>query len=292
MLNNYLPIAAALSAAVLAQVEPRLEFEVASIRPVAPQESRVDVGMHIDGAQVRFNFLSVRDCIRIAFDVKVHQIEGPEWIGSEHFNIAAKVPSGIAQSQVREMLRNLLIDRFGLVFHREKRDTPVYSLVIGRSGLKLKDSPADDEADGSGTARPALDVKATAGAGGLFADLGDGAYFAFADDKLTGHRLPMWRIADVLSNFTDKPVVDGTGVDPVRKFDVSFEVTPEDYRILQIRAARRSSFTLPPDIARLADQPAESLAASVETAGLKLESRRAPVDVIVVERANRTPSEN
>ena len=70
------------------------QFEVASIRPVTPEEARLNMGMHVDGALVRFNFLSVRDCMRIAYEVKNYQLIGPEWIASDRFNITAKLPAG------------------------------------------------------------------------------------------------------------------------------------------------------------------------------------------------------
>jgi len=72
---GFLPVLA------IAQTAPsHLEFEVASIRPAAPEDAKVNIGMHIDGSQVRFNYLSVRDCIRIAWKIKEYQIIGPDWI--------------------------------------------------------------------------------------------------------------------------------------------------------------------------------------------------------------------
>jgi uncharacterized protein (TIGR03435 family) len=248
--------------------------------------------MHIDGAQARFNYVSLRDCVRIAFDVKFYQIEGPAWIASEHFNISARLPEGAPQNMVREMLRNLLADRFRMKFHREKKDFPVYALTLGKEPLKLSETADEDATANAESARPAMDLKATSSTSGVFANLGNGSYFTFADERLAGHKLPMWRIADILANFLDRPVVDMTGLDRDTNYDFSFKVTPEDYLIMQARGAAKSAVSLPPEFARLAEQQTESLEAAVAAAGLKLEARKAPLEAIVIDSADRKPAEN
>jgi len=270
----------------------RVEFEVASIRPAAQAQARVDIGMHIDGSLVRFNFLSVRDCMRIAYEVKNYQLIGPDWFMTDHFDITAKLPAGTGQDRVHEMLRNLLSDRFRITIHREKRELPVYTLTLGKSGLKLKETAPDTEAGSGDGPKPALDVRATGSAAGVYADLGDGAYFTFADNRLAGHKMPMWRVADLLETFMDKPVVDMTGLSATTNYDFSLEVTPEDYRTLQIRAALKSGIGMPPGVAQMAEASTDSLFSSIEAAGLKIEERKMPQDVIVIDHADRTPTSN
>ena len=268
----------------------QLQFEVASVRPVAPGDAQINIGMHIDGAQVRFNFLSVRDCMRLAYEMKNYQLIGPDWFATDHFNISAKLPAGSGQEQVREMLQNLPIDRFRMTIHREKRDFAVYALTLGKSGLKLQESAPDTGI--ADTPKAALDVKATANVTGVYVDLGNGAYFTFTDNHLIGHKMPMWRIADLLNTFMDKPVVDMTGLNTATSYDMSLAVTPEDYRVLQMRSAMKSGMILPPEAASLADLPAESFTSAIEGAGLRLEARKAPLDVIAIDHADRTPTEN
>src|SRR6185437_5930766 len=118
----------------------RLEFEAASIRPASAGEEHVDIGMHIDGSMVRFNFLSVQACLRIAYEMKPYQLIGPEWIVNDHFNIMAKIPAGAGQDQVKAMLQNLLLDRFRMTVHREKRDFPVYAMSVSKGGLKFTET--------------------------------------------------------------------------------------------------------------------------------------------------------
>jgi uncharacterized protein (TIGR03435 family) len=267
---------------------PKPEFEVASNRPASPAETRVDVGMHIDGSLVRFNYLSVLACMRIAWEMKPYQFIGPGWILSDHFNIAAKLPAGSNKDQVRAMLQSLLPDRFQMTIHREKRDSSVYALTPGKSGLKLKET----ERDAAPVSSDSLDVKATASAAGVYADPGNGADSTFADNHLIGHRLTIARIADLLSNFTDKPVLDMTGIGATTNYELSFEITANEYRTMQIRAALKSGVSLPPEAAQLADLPTDSLSAAIETGRLRLHSRKAPQDVIVIDHAEKTPTEN
>src|SRR5580692_2271873 len=105
-----LPILLASSA--LAQ-DPR--FEVASIRPsasYADQGGKVNIGMHLDGAQVRFNSYSLREYLARAYGTKSKMITGPDWTASETFDISATLPPGSTPTQVPEMLQALLAERF------------------------------------------------------------------------------------------------------------------------------------------------------------------------------------
>src|SRR5579872_4999609 len=83
----------------------RPEFEVASVKPSPPMNTTsVQIGVHIDGAQYRSNLFSLKDYIRIAYRVKDYQIQGPDWIGSERFDVSAKIPDGVSRDQVPEMI--------------------------------------------------------------------------------------------------------------------------------------------------------------------------------------------
>ena len=293
-MTRFSVLAAFIPVFAVAQTAPsHPEFEVASIRPVAPQEARVDIGMHIDGSQVRFNFLSVRDCMRIAWQVKEYQVDGPDWVSSDRFNITAKLPDGGAsQDKVREMLQNLIRERFKLSFHMDKKDIAVYGLVPAKGGLKLKETPPDAAADSAPAPKGGLNINATGSAAGVFVDFGGGSYYTFADNKLVGHKLPMERIVDTLSRYTDKPVVDMTGAPPTANYDFSFDISSDDYRTMLIRTAIKAGVSLPPEALRLADLPVDSLTAAMEAVGLKLEPKKAPQDVMVIDHADKTPTEN
>src|ERR1043166_1353481 len=129
----YLLLAMPVGAPVWAQTAPRLEFEVASIKPSdMSNQNSVRVGLHIDGAMVRCSYFSIKDYIGIAYRVKEYQISGPEWMASERFEINAKLPAGATQAQVPDMLQSLLADRFQLKFHRDSKEFPVYAIVVGK----------------------------------------------------------------------------------------------------------------------------------------------------------------
>ena len=136
VLHSLIP-AVLLSAAAFGQTAPpRLEFEVASIKPSPPPSAgQVLAGIKIDGAQLHSRSLALRDYIQSAYKVKNYQVEGPAWLGSERYEIDAKLPAGATREQVPEMLQALFADRFELKVHRETKDFPVYGLVVGKGAL-------------------------------------------------------------------------------------------------------------------------------------------------------------
>src|SRR3954465_556861 len=144
---------ALLTAAAFAQNTPRPEFEVASIRPSAPPAADVKVGVHIDGAQVSFTYVALKDLIQSAYKLKNYQVVAPDFVASDRYDIAAKLPAGSNRDQLPEMLQALLEDRFKLKFHRDSKEFPVYALTVAKTGLKLKESPPDSEAEAAEAAK-------------------------------------------------------------------------------------------------------------------------------------------
>jgi uncharacterized protein (TIGR03435 family) len=285
-------LSAAASAVLLAQTPPpRPEFEVASIKPTAttPLGAQVHVGIQIDGAQAHCTYLSVKDYIRIAYDVKDYQITGPDWMASERFDIHAKLPEG-GRGQFREMLQNLLTDRFQIKMHRGSKEFSVYGVVVGKGGLKLKESPLDPETAGDGGVG-GVNVSAEGGRAGTTVKFGRGAYFSLADNKFEARKLTMALLADSIGRFVERPVVDMT--DLPGTYDLTLEFTPEEYRTLLIRMAVSAGVNLPPEVMRLLEGGSdESLFKGLQAMGLKLESRKAPLEVLVIDSVNKTPIAN
>jgi uncharacterized protein (TIGR03435 family) len=280
------------SAALLAQTAPaRPEFEVASIKPAieAPAGTQVHVGVQIDGAQVHCTYLSVKDYIRIAYKVKDYQVSGPDWLASDRYDIHAKLPAGATRDQVPEMLQTLLEQRFQIKMHRAPKEFPVYGVVVGKGGLKLKESPLDPETEGPD--KGAVNVTATGGRGGTTVNFGRGAYFSLADNKFEARKLTMALLADSLARFVDRPVVDMTEL--TGTYDLTLEFTPEDYRALLIKMALSAGVNLPPEAMRLLEGASdESLFKGLQALGLKLETRKAPLEVLVIDSVSKTPIEN
>ena len=278
-----------LGGSILAQDASKLEFEVASIKPSAPAGgNRVLGGMHIDGSQVNWTFLSLKDYIVSAYRVRIYQISGPDWLGAERFDINGKLPAGSSPKDASEMLQALLEDRFHLKIHREEKEFPVYGLMVGKSGLKMKESAA--ESDAVAAAPGSASVAAFSVPGGVTVNYSNGSTFTFADNKFEGHKLSARLMAGVMARFTDRPVVDMTGLKG--NYDFVIELSPEDFRAMGIRAAIAAGAQVPPQVLEQVQSSGDSLANALEKLGLKLEPRKAPIETLVVDHAEKTPSEN
>jgi uncharacterized protein (TIGR03435 family) len=290
-----LPILLACSAWAQAPVQSpgRLEFEVASIRPAgsyADSGGKVSIGIHIDGAQIRFHSESLRDYLARAYTTKAQMISGPDWIASETFDIAATLPAGATQAQIPEMLQSLLADRFHVKLHREKKDFPVYALVPGKGSLKLKESPNSD-ADRDDP-EPNTNVNAAGSEAGVGVNLGHGSSYSIANNRFEAHKLTMTVFASNLERFADRPIVDMTGL--TAKYDFAVDLTPEDARALMMRAAVNAGVTLPAEAMRMlaANSSGAGLSDALQQVGLRLDARKTPIDVIVVDDALKTPTAN
>jgi uncharacterized protein (TIGR03435 family) len=272
----------------------RSEFEVASIKPSAPLDAAngrpVNIGIRIDGAQYHSNSFSLKDYIRIAHRVKDYQVICPDWVASERFDISAKIPAGAPRDKTPEMLRALLEDRFGLKLHHDKKDLPVYGLVVVK-GEKLKESPPDSEEDKAEAAKAPVDVAATGGRAGVNVNYGHGSFFALAENKLEVKKLTMAIVAEALGRFMDRPVIDMTELKG--NYDLKLAITEEDYRAMLIRSAISAGYAFPPEVMKmLASATDDSLYSALAANGLKLEPRKAPLDVIVVDHVEKSPTAN
>jgi uncharacterized protein (TIGR03435 family) len=256
-------------------------FEGASIKPTPPDQA--NVGVHIEGSQITCAGLSLKEYIRMATKLKDYQVVGPEWLDSQRFDVTATLPAGSTREQIPAMTMALLTERFSLKFHRDKKEFAAWGLAVDKAGLKMKPSLAhpDDKA-------AAADLAASAGQGGISANLGNGAWFIFNKNQFTGRNLTMANLADSLSRFMDKPVVDMTGT-PGR-YDVTLALSPTDFRIMLIRAAVAAGANVPPQALKLLNEPmGQSLQLALGALGLRMDFQRAPIDVIVVDHIEQSP---
>ncbi len=268
----------------LGQQQPaKPAFEVASIRPAKPLAmGNVRIGMQADAGMLRYTGVSLRDCIRAAYRVKEFQVQGPEWLGSERFDIVAKLPAGSSQDQIPEMLQDLLAERFRLALHRDKKEQAIYALVAAKGGPKLK--AAEVPAEGGAPGGPGKNGPLPRGA--MYMMMGpEGAHLKAASVTLA-------TLAEMISRFTERPVIDMTGIEGQYDFDLVF--SPETMRNLP--AAIRGAMAPPGGGEHPpAEPPAEragSIYDSVRRYGLMLERRRAPLEVLVVDHIERAPTEN
>jgi uncharacterized protein (TIGR03435 family) len=267
------------------------EFEVATIKPSAQDaQTQTTAGIHIDGSMVRYSALSLKLYLGLAYGLKNYQISAPEWMASGRWDISAKLPDGSDAKQIPKMLQVLLRDRFRMKMHRETRELPVYGLILGKGELKLKASPAAptavDESPGQ-----SVNVAAGGNGAGTTVSYGNGSYLTLADNKFEGKKLPMTIMADALARFADRPVVDMTNLKG--DYDFTMQFSPEDFRAMMIRAAVAQGTILPPDALKLAESASDdTLFDAVTKLGLKLELRKAPIEVLVIDDALKMPTEN
>jgi uncharacterized protein (TIGR03435 family) len=238
-----------------------LAFDVVSVKPNTSGEqggsSRAQPGRY-QGINV-----TLKRVIGLAFRPVQEFVGGPDWINTAHFDIEARAEGNPGQDQMLEMLRTLLADRFKLVVHKEMKDSPVYALTLargdGRLGPRLRRAETE-------CAQP--DSKAqTPSPQGPERRCG----FRLGNGALSGQGATMARLAGELS-FVGRQVVDRTSL--TGSFDVDLEWTPDS-----------------PGAAPSPDAGASIFTAIQEQLGLKLEPSTAPLEVIVIDSAER-PAEN
>jgi len=250
------------------------------------------ISVNVDAARVDFSDASLAELIRDAYRVKLYQVSGPEWITTTRFDVMAKLPEGAKADQVPEMLQALLAERFHLVLHDSSKETAVYALVVGKEGSKLRESAPVDTPDG--TAAVSGD-SSSAGAGSRSPMSTDGpngsARMSLGPNglHLELKRMTIAGMIDWLSRFTDRPVVDLTEL--TGRYDLALDVSRDE----MINAARGAGMAV--DAGRRGADGAtvpegDSVFTSVEKVGLKLEPRRLPVTLLVVDRMDKVPTEN
>lgn len=244
---------------------PAQSFEVASIKPNASNDHRVSIAMQPGGRFVATG-IPLRLLIGQAYNVRDFQITGgPDWVNNEAYDINAKGEPGagdrIAPDQLRAMLKNLLAERFGLKVKEETKEMPVYALVVGKNGSKLTPA-ATTEGAGPGQIR-----------------MGRG--------QINAKGMPIEMLTRTLSQNLGRHVIDKT--DLKGRFDIELQWTPEPG---QAFGPFGGGAPPPPG----AGAPAESTGPTIFTAvqeqlGLRLESTKGPVPMLVIESISK-PTEN
>ena len=248
----------AVSAVIWAQSPAaRSEFEVASVK----RNVTGDLGRYFKPAagRVTVSNMTVKDLLTIAYEVRDFQVSGgPSWIDSEHYDIEAKTNGNSARKQMADMLQALLEDRFKLKAHRDTKEMPIYVLTVAKNGLKIQ--PANE---GSCITRNPGTQLAPGQKQSDFC-----GYVGIRGGNLETTKQSMPDLAKTLSAVLGRTVVDKTGLREA--FDIHLEFASENAP----DSTNPSIFT-----------------AVREQLGLRLESAKGPVDVLVIDQVDR-PSEN
>jgi len=226
------------------------EFDAASVRASKAQGTRSS--LKSDAGRITYTNVSLRDCLMAAYDVKDYQISGPAWLATERYDITATAASAASDDVMKLMLQKLLNERFQMTLHREKKELPVYALVVGKNGTKLM-----HESDNPGRSRTQMSG-------------GSVAFTSITVPELVDYMSHM-RTAEM-----DRPVVDNTGLKGKYDFTVTLFATQEEMMAALNKGDFGTSiFTL-----------------IQEQLGLKLEPEKLPLDMVVVDKAEKIPTEN
>jgi len=163
------------------------------------------------------------------------------------------------------------------------RDGPSFAFEA-LPGFKLEPVTADAPGD-------AFTVTSTSGPNGAVVDLGQGASLVIGGNKIEAKKVTMQMLAAVLERFVDRPVVDQTG--RAERFNVAIELMPDDFTAAMIRSAVAAGVPLPAPAMRLLDTASpNAIPDALKALGLSMKSTKAPLEVVVVDDARRTPTEN
>jgi len=271
------------------QTAEPLSFEVATLKPMPARPSSAiysfnggpgtsDPGrFKMDGALKAF-------LVR-ALGIKPYQVPGPSWLDAEWFELVAKLPPTTTREQLDRMLLTMLVERFHLTYHHEFRELPVYELLVGKNGpsfpesdLSVKGTPLEP---GARRAPRAIDEKGffllRPGPSPFVGNLADGIiHWASAQQ-------PVSELARILENDLGRPVVDKTGL--TGKYNIKIAYSRDGLRPMLGKPPEPADNTTPSGGPSLVKALQDQL-------GLKLESEKDPIDVIVIDHIERMPTEN
>jgi uncharacterized protein (TIGR03435 family) len=305
-------------------------FEVASIKPAAPQtDGRIMMMMGGDPGMFDFKHVNLRMLLTRAYGIKDYQLNGPDWMNSVFFDVQAKMPPDTAAEVKNQMLQTLLEERFGLKVHKESKEVPIYALVVGKNGPKLKPAaelppnapgapqPKPGSGDGPGLSSGPSAPTVAFGAGGAGGSMGGanvnvnrnfsgggrvngpGTTMMRVENGrmvLTSKGVEVARLVDMLSRQVDRPIVDNTGI--TGYYDVDLEFKPEGgamggMRGMPMPMPRGDGGGAPGGSPAPDAVEAPSIFTAIQDQlGLKLESKKGPIDTIVVDHCEKAPIEN
>jgi uncharacterized protein (TIGR03435 family) len=230
-------------------------FEVASVKP---NKTGLRGGqLNTDPGRLTITNVSLRTCIKAAFGLQNYQLSGgTASIEDELYDIDAKAGGSVGDDQLMLMLRRLLADRFKLKFHRESKEMQGYALVVAKNGPKLHEV----EPAGKGWSRNRV--------GGI-----------------DGQEVSLARLAEILAGRLGHPVVERTGIKGV--FDLKLSWAPDSATVGNTAENKEA-----PAVDSMSDPSGPSIFSALqEQLGLRLEARKVPAEIIVIDHLER-PSEN
>ena len=301
-------------------------FDAASVRLAAPLDfasmrSRPQMGVHYDSGRLDIRSMPLRDVITAAYRIKTYQLQGPEWMGGVMVDISARLPAGSNEDQIPDMLQTLLAERLGLKLHRETKDEPVYFLTVGKSGLKMKESPVEEgkapvhktdpkapdfgmmgrmsNSTMSGDPMRGMVITGPGGETTKVSMSGSGIH-------LEASEMDLATLTGQLTQFLDRPVIDKTGL--TGNYDVAIDLSLADKMNMMRKQGFPGGGGPPPGAgggfgppggfpggnfpAAGADSGVSTVMQALQKLGLKLDAQKAPGELLVIDQLEKTPTEN
>lgn len=261
-------------------------YDVASIKPNKSSGMRQMIRMMYRPDGLSATNVTLQMLITQAYGVNDFQLSGaPEWMKSDHYDVEAKMEKSLADQlkgltpeqgrpKRQHMMQALLADRCKLTLHRETRELPVYALVVGKNGAKVHEAkPGDAYANGfQGFEGHPL------GAGLWVMNRG-------GPTTITSQGVAISQVVELLSQQLGRTVLDRTGL--TGKYDFTLEWKPEE----DTPVFNGPNGGAPPNAATPGSSGPSLFTAIQEQLGLKLDSQKGPVEILVIDRIEK-PSEN
>jgi uncharacterized protein (TIGR03435 family) len=276
------------------QTPPKLDFEVASVRvsgPHDPNESVRPIVARTGGPEtaaperITYARFPLDLILADAFDVYWDQISGPDWIATQRYDIVANVPAGTTKEQARQMLQNLLVERFHLTVHMQSKVVPGYELTVAEGGSRLKEAvtqpeDASVEPNKDGFPVPPLPRGEHQGrriqAGHTFLRFADASVSdlaSFLSTQLSPGEASV-RLSSGQSRGAPTPMLDKTGLKG--RYDFTFDYAGQPFFVAE-------------GLPRILSSIKSSLNKQL---GLKMVEAKVPVNVLVIDHVDKTPTEN
>ena len=283
MIARFVPIALACAAAWAQTSKPA--FEVASVKPATPlgpmglRSNRTGGPGTRDPGTYTCQNCPIAWVLDEAYDLQPYQYSGPDWVHSQRFDFAARVPAGAAKEDFRAMLQNLLAERFKLSAHWDKKDMLVYELTVAKNGPKFQEAAPpqagkDDDA-------PSGNIKRDKDGFPVVAGTGMATIPGHARIRSVGE--PIAWLVTMLSGQLSSPVLDATGLKGKYDFTVSWAFEENNAAASAAGAPAAASTDL--------YHPALITAVQSQL-GLKLEHKKGQAGVLVIDHLEKTPTEN
>ncbi len=233
--------------------------------------------MRTDPAQLTYTNVTLISVVQRAYDVKTYQTTGASWLSEKRYDIAAKIPPDTTKEQVRNMLQNLLAERFHLVLHHEAKPLQGFALALAKGGSKLKPAAASGAPPADFSTPPKTDSAGFPQFDGPGLMMMEGIRGRAVVSYLRAQGQPISALVEMLSREFRVPVLDKTALSG--KFDFTLEFAPE---------APGAVATAAP----ASDSAPNLMTAVQEQLGLKLNPAKIPTDVLVIDAADQSPTGN